>query len=149
MALPALAGPARSTRPTRGDERVDPPKLPRPRDVVQKLPVVEAVVVRAVALGVVRRREDRGLVAVDGVKPEEELDLGGREGVMVTARAHLRHQLLSDAGPAAVSRTSLDTPLLTHTLSATASAPRRPRHSARQRRYIATGPQRAILRSCP
>ena len=48
-----------------------------PADVVEEWPVVEAVVVGAVGLGVVRRRHDGHLVAVDGVEAEEQLHLLG------------------------------------------------------------------------
>ena len=52
---------------------VDDPELPRPLGVVQELAVVEAVVVRAVALGVVRRRQYCHLVAVYRIVTEEML----------------------------------------------------------------------------
>ncbi len=52
---------------------VDHTELPTPLGVVEELAVVEAVVVGAVRLGVVRRRQHRHLVAVDGVVPEEVL----------------------------------------------------------------------------
>ena len=51
-----------------------------PADVVEEWPVVEAVVVGAVGLGVVGRRHHRHLVAVDSVEAEEELDLVVIEG---------------------------------------------------------------------
>ena len=56
-----------------GRERVDAAELPGPAHVVQELAVVEAVVVRRVALRVVRRRQRRRLVPVDGVETEEGL----------------------------------------------------------------------------
>lgn len=51
------------------------PGLPYAPDVVQELPVVVPVVVRAVRLHVVRRRQYGGLVAVHAVVPEEVLHL--------------------------------------------------------------------------
>lgn len=57
------------------DGPVDLVKLPGPRGIVQKRAQVEPIVIRAVRLCVIRRREGRHLVAVDRVIKEETLDL--------------------------------------------------------------------------
>lgn len=56
---------------------IDPAKLPRPLHVVQELAVVEAVVIRRVALRVVGWRQSRLLVPIYGIVEEETLDLLG------------------------------------------------------------------------
>ena len=57
-------------------QRVDPPKLPRPRGPVQERPQVEPVVVRRVALRMVRGRQRRHLVPVGRVRRPKGLDPG-------------------------------------------------------------------------
>lgn len=54
---------------------VNGPELPGPTCVVEKRSEVKAVVLGAVALSVVRRRDRRHLVAVHCVHPEEVLHL--------------------------------------------------------------------------
>ena len=48
-------------------------ELPRPRDVVEKLPMIKAIVIRAVDLGMVGWRQHCHLVTIDGVAAEEML----------------------------------------------------------------------------
>ena len=55
---------------------IDPPKLPRPRGPVQKRPQIEPVVIRGVALGMVRGRQRRRLVPVGRVRAPKGLDPG-------------------------------------------------------------------------
>jgi len=50
-------------------------KLPAPGVIVKELPVVKSIVIRRVALCMVRGGEHRHLVAVDGVATEEVLHL--------------------------------------------------------------------------
>jgi hypothetical protein len=65
-------------------DAVDGAELSRPRDVVQKLTQVEAVVVRRVLLRVVRRCNGAHFMPVDRIKPEKTLDfLGDSGGIQV------------------------------------------------------------------
>ena len=52
-------------------------ELVLPARVIEKLTVVEAVVVDAVRLGVIAGRQHRRLVPIDRVLAEEVLDFGG------------------------------------------------------------------------
>jgi len=54
---------------------IDLRKLPSPRGGIKERSKVEPVVVRAVALHVVSWSQDRQLVAIDGIRAEEMLDL--------------------------------------------------------------------------
>lgn len=60
-----------------GRQLINAAKLPGPFYVVEELAVVEAVVVRGVALRVVGRRQRRLLVPIQRVVEEELLDLLG------------------------------------------------------------------------
>ncbi len=56
-------------------EAVDGRKLPRPPRIVEKLAVIEAIVVGRVVLGVIGRRQRRHLVTILRIKAEKALDL--------------------------------------------------------------------------
>ena len=56
---------------------IDIAELPSPCCMVEKMSVIVSVVIRTVAFGVIRWRQRRHLMAVDGVTPEKVFHLLG------------------------------------------------------------------------